>query len=437
MSDVEDTGTAVVKASPDPKPVPQDPPAQAVGFRRAAGLQPREPAPAGPVGWPATAQYAIALVERRRARSRRMLAWFALVVLLPTLLTAGYSLLVASPRYTSSFELTYQTYKGSSSLASGLVQSVTGTSQNNLVDLGTIVYEYLRSSALADKLDADLDLRRHFESSEIDWLSRLRSGSSREAFLSYFRSRVKVSQGLGGYVEVDVEAFDPGFAQTLAKAIVSAADGMVDDLTARARANEVKFAEAELTRQEERVTKARAALTQFQNRQGDQDPTRAANQLGTIVGTIEGQLAEARGQLSNAAGSLAGNSPIVTQLKAKVAALEGQLKSEQGRLAADRPAGVPGSAEPYSKVLDDYQALQLEQDFARNAYMAAQQGVVVARADAAKQQNYLVDFIPPTLPQHATDTFPIQATATVFLSMLLVFAFGSLVLGAARDQMIG
>ena len=432
MSEVDDKGTAVVKAGAEGKAPAPGRGGKVVGFR-GSGAELRAPAPGGPVAWPATTQYAVALIERRRARSRRLLGWFALVVLLPTLLVAGYTLLVATPRYTSKFEFTYQTFRGPSSLASGLVQSVTGTAQNNTVDIGTIVYEYLRSSTLADKLDASLDLRGHFAAPRLDWLSRLRPGSSREEFLDYFRSRVKVSQGLGGYISVDVDAFDPAFAQTLAKAIVTAADDMVDDLTSRARADEVKFAEAELGRQEERVRKARVALTAFQNRQGDQDPARAASQIGTIVGTIEGQLSDARSQLSTTAGALAPNSPIVVQLKAKVSSLEGQLKAEQGRLATDKA----GATAPYSQVLDDYAALQLEQDFAKNAYMAAQQGVVVARADAATKQNYLVDFIPPTLPQHESLAYPVEATATVFLSALLLFAFGSLLLGAARDQLMG
>ncbi len=444
MSDVEDIGTALVKTGPDGKPVGPARAGRGLGLRR-VGAAPVEAAAAGggAVGWPSTAQYAVALVERRRSRSRRLVAWFALIVLLPTLLTALYTLFVAAPRYTSDFELTYQTYRGPSSLASGLVQSVTGTAQSNTVDLGTIVYEYLRSATLAEKLDHDLDLRKHFGASGIDWASRLDPDSSREAFLSYFRARVQVSQGLGGYLKVEVDAFDPAFAQTFAKAIVAAADAMVDDLTARARANEVTFAEAELGREEERVRKARTALTEFQNRQGDQDPTRAASQLGTIVGSIESQLADARGQLTTTTGQLAPNSPIVLQLKSKIAALEGQLKSEQGRLASDRPAAAaPGSpagtaSAPYSKVLDEYQALQLEQEFAKNAYMAAQQGLVVARADAATKQNYLVDFITPDLPQHESYAYPVEATVTVFLSALLLFAFGSLVMGAARDQIVG
>lgn len=438
MSDVKDPSTAVVvNADSAPKAVPR------VG-RGGTSVQGRQGF--GPVAedrvqsfegarpsWPATAQYAQALIETRRHRSRRLLGWFTLVVLLPTFLTGGYFLLIATPRYSSKFEFTYQTYRGPSSLASGLVQSVTGTSQTNTVDLGSIVYEYMRSPALAEKLDASLDLRKHFTSPKIDWLSRLAGNASRESFLNYFRSHVIVSQGLGGYLDVMVQAYDPGFAQFLARAVVTASDDMVDDLTARARQNEVKFAEAELGRQEDRVRKARLALATFQNQHGDQDPTRAASQLGTIVGTIESDLSAARTQLSNTAPSLAANSPIVTQLKVKITSLEQQLKEEQQRLAST----TSGTNKPYSDVLAEYSSLQLEQEFAKNAYMAAQQGLTVARADAATKQNYLVDFVPPTLPERMSYLYPLQMTATVFLSMLLVLTFGSLVMGAARDQIVG
>ncbi len=381
--------------------------------------------------WPATAQYARALIDKRRRRGRRMLGWFAFLVLLPTIATVAYFGFVASPRYTSEFEFTYQTYRGPSSLASGLIQSVTGTSQTNTVDLGTIVYEFIRSPALAEKLDASLDLRQRFSDAKLDWLSRLSADASRETFLDYFRSHVIVSQGLGGYLDVKVQTFDPVFSQTLATAVVTASDKMVDDLTARARQNEVTFAEAELARQEERVRKARLAMTTFQNQHGDQDPGRAATQLGSIVGSIENDLSTARTELANTATSLSPNSPIVSQLKIKISSLEQQLKDQQQRLATDKSGGQ----KPYSEILDDYSSLQLEQDFAKNAYMAAQQGVVVARADAAKQQNYLVDFVPPNLPQRMSFQYPVQVTITVCLSMLLVLAFGSLMMGATRDQL--
>ena len=382
--------------------------------------------------WNATDQYADLLIKMRTRRKRTIAFRFFLVVVVPSLATAAYSTFIAAPRYQSFSELTYQTYKGPTSLASGIVQSVAGTSQTNTVDLGSIMYEYIRSPALADKLDRSLDLRRHYSAKTIDWFSRLQPDASREQFLNYYRSIVQASERIGGYIEIDVQAFDPAYSQSINKAIVVACDQMIDDLTARARGSSVKTAEAELTRQEDRVRKARSALTRFQNAHGDQDPNRAALQIGDIVGTLEGQLVTARAQYANAQFSLNANSPINAQLKLNIASLEQQLKTQQARLA-----GTSNSPNTFSKILDEYSNLQMEQEFAKNSYMAAQQGLAVARSSAETKQSYMVAFVPPSLPDRPTYDVTIHSTMTVLLSALLVFTLGSLIVGAGRDQIAG
>jgi capsular polysaccharide transport system permease protein len=381
-----------------------------------------------PASWSATTQHAQLLLEMRRARKRGFFVRLAVFVVLPTLLTLLYTTVLATPRYTSEFEITYQTYKPADSLSAGLKESVAGTSQTNSVDLATILYEYIRSAALLRKLDAKLNLRAYYSRPEIDYLSRLGVTASRERFLDYFLWRVSVSQGLGGFLTVDVQAFDPQFAQTLAMAVVQACDEMVDDMTARARSDETRFAEAEVARQEERVKRARLALTEFQNVHGDQDPQRVASQLGTIVGSLEADLASARAQLANTTPYLTATSPIVLQMKSRITSLEQQLSHEQGRLAS------AAGGTPYSVLLAQYSALQLEEEFAKTAYQAAQQGLTVARADAARKQNYLIDFAPPNEPDKPALSFPVVYTVTVFLGSLLALGFGSLVAGAFRDH---
>jgi capsular polysaccharide transport system permease protein len=93
-----------------------------------------------------------------------------------------------------------------------------------------------------------------------------------------------------------------------------------------------------------------------------------------------------------------------------------------------------GVGTPFSKVLEQYSALQLEEEFAKNAYQEAQQGLAIARADAARQQSYLVDFAPPYLPDKASFTIPVLYTFTVFVSSLVLFGIGSLIAGAFRHQ---
>jgi capsular polysaccharide transport system permease protein len=368
------------------------------------------------------------LVKMRRNRRRRFFIQLGLIVGLPTFVTLIYMLFIASPRYNSEFQATYQTYRGAQSLASGVIQSFAGTSQSNSIDLGAILYEYIRSPALLTELDRELHLREYFSSSKIDPISRLPKTASNEAFLSYYRNHVTVTEGLGGYLTVDVQAFDPQLAVTLARKIVSASDAMTDQITLRARSDEIRVAEREVDREEDRVRQSRLALAQFQNVHGDIDPERAATQLGDVVGKIESDLAAAREQLAQAQHDLSPSSPIVIQLKTLVGSLQSQLDRERGRLA-----GTDGNT-PYSTVLQQYSQLQLEQEFAKNAYLAAQQGLAVARADAARKETYLIDFAPPRAPDRPSLYFSGFIILSVLIGTLVIFGFGNLLIGAFRDQ---
>ena len=58
----------------------------------------------------------------------------------------------------------------------------------------------------------------------------------------------------------------------------------------------------------------------------------------------------------------------------------------------------------------------------------------MARADAARKQDYLIDFVPPVLPDQPSLDTPLTVTLSVFLGTLLGMAAISLVAGALRDQ---
>jgi len=380
--------------------------------------------------WPDAAQHAQVLVDMRRRRARRFLLRVLLFVGVPTALVTIYCFLIATPRYVSDFEITYQTYQAPTTLSTGLVQSMFGSSVGSNIDLGAILYEYVRSETMLRKLDEKLNLRAYYSNPDVDWPTRLRANASQEQFLDYYHWHiVDVAEGLGGYDTISITAFDDKFAFQIAQAIVQACDEMIDQMTARARNDEVKYAEEELKRQEDRVRAARLAETKFQNEHGDINPPTTATQFGQIVANIEGDLAKARTELANTLSFAKPDAPQVTQLKQRIAALEEQLKDQRARLA-----GNGNGDANYAKLLEQYQALQLEQQFAQNAYLAAQQGVTVARADAARKQNYLVDFVTPSQSTRPTRWFAITWIATTFLGSLFLFGVGSLIVGAFRDQ---
>ena len=376
--------------------------------------------------WPTVRPLQV-LMETRRERRKSFFKRLALFCGVPTLLVFLYFTFFASTRYISEVEFTYQTYQPPTSLTSGIVQTVLGGSQGSTVDMSTILYEYLRSEALMTKLDKEVNLRGYYSDPKVDYFSRMSADASISTFLRYFRSYISVSEGQGGYLTVDVYAFDPDYAEKVAKAVVRDTDQMIDDMTARARQDEVNYAEAELKRAEDRLLKARLALTDFQNAHGDLNPQNSANQIGGIIGKIESDLSNERTALESVK-TLDRNSPQISAIKSRIAALELQLKSEQQRLANSAGTGT------YSNLLNKYNALQIEQDFAKDAYSAAQQGLELAREDAARKQNYLIDFAPPYRPDSAGFLLILEYSVITLIISLVLFGIGSLVTGALRDQ---
>jgi capsular polysaccharide transport system permease protein len=430
MAEIKEERTAItVRADPEA----QD--SKRGRLRRLAGERTVTPAPeSGPAlatalpSWPDSGEHVRTLLNMRRDRWRRFLRRFALFCGLPTLITASYMFFVASPRYISEFQITYENYQMPKNLSTGIVQSLFGSTQNNLVDFGMILYQYIQSPALLSKLDSELHLRKYYGSRNVDFLSRMDKNASLAKFLMYYNWYVSASYSLGGYLTVNVQAFDPQFALKLSQAIVKACDQMINGIGERARQDEVKYAADELKREEARLLKDRLALTNFQNTHGDINPPASANQLTGIVGKLQSDLSAQRTQLADMLSYMSPSSPQVAAVKFEIAALEKQLKEQQRTLA------TTGDGTPYSKILDEYSRLQIDEEFAKDAYQAAQKGLEVARADAARQQSYLVDFAPPYLPDKPSLEVPVLYTLTVFVASLILFGIGSLLAGAFRDH---
>jgi capsular polysaccharide transport system permease protein len=413
------------------------------GTEARALAMPEQPAalPLTPAAWTAEA-LRIDLAKANRRRRRGFLLRMLAFVLLPTMLMAAYVYRYATPRYVSEFQITYQTV-AQPPPSTGLLSSLLGTSSGGIqVDMSQVLTAYLTSDTILQKIDKELNLRAHYSNPRIDWLDRLSPTAPSENFLRYFNRRISVDNMLGGYVVVDVQAFDPKFAQAIAKAMAAACDEMVASLTARARQEEVRVTERELRKTQDRLVKATLAVTNFRNEHVDFNPTVMAGQIDNVVGGLETQLAQARAALIADRTFLSEKAPQIVALKSQIVGLEKQIDAEKIRLArthdsAGAAAANPGSAQvkaPYSKIVAEWTALELEQKFATDSYLSAKQAYETALVNAELKANYVDSFVKPSLPQRSTSPDPLTWIAGAFLVALVAYAIGSLLIGSFRDQ---
>ena len=353
---------------------------------------------------------------------------FCLFVLLPTLIGGIYFGVIASDRYVAEARYAIRSgaqTSGGSFLANMLGSGAPGTSSRE--DAG-IVRDYILSHDMLETLQKRIDIRAHYGSPEVDWLSRLRADASEEDLLEYFQDRVEVIIVAETNIStLRVRAFDRETAQTIAQHLLNLSERLVNEMSERITEDTLSFARRELDRTETQVLLATTGLTRFRKDSLSIDPDQEATAVLGIIAGLETRLAASRAELIEARSVMRDKSPRVRSLKTRVAALARQVAEERDRLANAHSTDL-------TSLIELYQPLVLEQELAKQRYGSALTSLEAARAEAQRQQRYLIAFVSPKLPDEATEPRRAWMVATVFAFALLIYAIGGLVWSAIKDH---
>ena len=362
---------------------------------------------------------------RRRKRNGGLLGAFAMVVLAPTLLAAIYFGLIASPLYVSEAHVTIRSTKQqSTSVIEAVVTQGAGV---NLATESELVADYLRSRDLLNRIENQVGFRERYATYKADFFSRLEPGASREEAHKFFQQVVQVSDAGSGLLEIKVKAFTAADAHTVIQAAISAAEVVVNQLSDQAQADALTAAQAEVTRALDRVTDALGAIAAFQQAKGDIDPRRSAEAILAVVAGLEASLAEAQIERAELRSVLRPTAPAVKALNSRIGALQRELAQARGRLADNRD----------SDIAEDVQAFDIEQkklQLAERAYESALISQQTARQQAQNDRSYLVAYVPPSMPDVATEPKRLYKITTAFVVSLLAFGVGALIIGAIREH---
>lgn len=348
-----------------------------------------------------------------------------MVVLAPTLLAAIYFGLIASPLFVSEAHVTIRSTKQqSTSVIEAVVTQGTGV---NLATETELVADYLRSRDLLNRIENQVGFRDRYATYQADFFSRLEPGASREETHDYFRQVVQVADAGSGLLEIKVKAFTASDAHTVIQAAITAAEVVVNQLSDQAQADALAAADAEVNRSLDRVTQSLDAIAAFQQNNGDIDPRRSAEAILAVVAALEANLVEAQIERTVQRVSLRADTPTIRGLDSRIAALKREIADARGRLANSRN----------SDIAEDVQAFDIEQkklQLAERAYESALISQQTARQQAQNDRSYLVAYVPPSMPDVATEPKRLYKIATAFVVSLLAFGVGALIIGAIREH---
>jgi capsular polysaccharide transport system permease protein len=359
----------------------------------------------------------------------RTLISFGIVVLLPLCLLGLYFLFLATPQYFAEFRFSVTEVTpsagplgggGSGGTTAAAVASAMG-GHGGAVSGGTaqnfVVIDYLKSRQVVDELSQNVDIREIYSRPEIDWPNRFDKSRSTEHLVRYWNKMVWANYDpLTGLATVEIKAFRPDDALTVANQLVTLSENLVNKIAKRAEEDAVKFAEQEVVRAKAGLDKARAAMAEFREKEGVIDPIPSVVTGNTqLIGTLRGSVSQLEADYDTIRRqNLSESAPSVLALKSRVQAAREQLASVEREVSGSR-----SGRNVLAGVVARFEALDMDRQYAQAILLTSLQSLDRARASAAAQHLYLTPYVRPALPESA-------GGPRVFLSM----ALGAFILAA-------
>lgn len=381
----------------------------------------------------------LALSPRTQAAPARMKRrhWglflsFVLMVLAPVVLSGVYLAERAQDQYASTVAFTVRQEEGGGGvdLLGGLASFAGGAVSTD----SDVLYAFIQSQQIVEGIAERIDLVGHYAQHwQVDPVFSLWPDATVEDLVWYWQRVVRVSYDQStGLIELQALAFDPETAQALAQEIVYESQDMINALNEAARADAMRYAQAELAAAIDRLKETREALTRFRTRTQIVDPEADIQGRMGVLNTLQQQLAEALIELDLLRETTSRSDPRVTQATRRIEVIRDRIGQERENFAtADSPD--PDGAD-YPTLISEYESLVVDREFAEESYTNALAALDAARSNAARQSRYLAAYIQPTRAEEARFPQSEMIVGLVALLALLIWAMAALIFYSLRDR---
>ncbi|MCB1380603.1 MAG: hypothetical protein KDK89_19885 [Alphaproteobacteria bacterium] len=350
---------------------------------------------------------------------------FLLIFVLPLVAITIYELRYATDRYHSSAKILITQDTGTTqSFDLSVLGLPTAASSKDALTLVT----FINSIDMMKYLDARLQLRQHYTSSDIDWYTRFPSEGSEEDFHEYLGDFVMVNYEIESQlISIEVQAFTREYAQNVVNAILERSQEFVDKLNARVTLEQTQFFERQLTTTEARVKDAKNALLRFQRENRLFSTDTEASMVTANIGSLEKLLLDKQGELTVRLKELNESSPAIQLLRTEIATIKQQLSQEKDRLSG-------GSGDAVSELDAQFREIQFNLEFVTNIYKSNMAQLEQARLQAVQRLKYLVVVTTPSLADASLYPDRPYIIGTAVIVLLMIFFVVSLLAAIIREH---
>lgn len=365
-----------------------------------------------------------ARAARPKRRHYLLLITFVVWVLVPLGFAGVYLYAVADDQYAS--HVGFSVRKEDVGSAVELLGGITELSGSSSSDTD-ILYEFIQSQQIVRTVNEQIGLRAVYVNPD-DPIFGLGEDARIEALSNYWRRMVKIFyDSASGLIEIRVLAFEPNHAQEIARAIFDESSEMINELSVIARADATRYAKEELENAQARLKGARQALTAFRSRTRIVDPTADVQGQMGLLNSLQAKLADAIIERQLLAESTSPNDPRLSQAEKMIEVIRAQINEERGQFGND-------GDDDYARILEEYEALSVDQEFTEKSYLSAQAAYDAALAEAQRKSRYLAMHIKPTLAE--TPEYPRRLMMMGLIAAFLFISWAILAMSyySLRDR---
>lgn len=356
----------------------------------------------------------VAQPARAKRRHALMVVSFLVCVLVPMLVASFYLYRIAQDQYAS--EVGFYVQKEDVSASIDVISGLSNLSGSSSSDTD-ILYRFIGGQQMVITVDDTLDLERIY-SRPNDPVFSLPEKPSLEDMEAYWKRVVDIFYDPGsGLIEVRVVAFAANDAQDIAEVILQESTRMINELSRIAREDSMSYAKAELAHAVEQLKIARTAITAFRSRTKVVDPrTDIEGRIG-LLNDLQSQLANTLIELDLLELSSQGNGPRITQARRRVEVIRARILKEKDRFGENTIADDGG----FSNLYGQYEALNLELEFAQESYLSALANHNAAIAESQRKSRYLAAYKAPT--RASSPQYPKRGTHLLLIGSILCLSW--------------
>ncbi len=291
-----------------------------------------------------------------------------------------------------------------------------------------VIIEFILSRDMMNYLQRQLDIRAHYSSSDVDYLSRLAGDATEEEFhelyQGYFTAEYDVEKKI---VTLAVQAFDKTYAQNALRLILRRADEFIDALNNKVSREQLRFFEAEVVGRERELKKLKAELLEFQQTNKVLSTEAEAKTIFTTIGALETLLAQKNSELDSRKKILSKDSAILQELEAQISSLGRQIEVEKARLAG-------GEGRDISKLQAEFNEIRLGLELATAAYKSTLSTLEQVRVEASRKLKFLIVVTQPSLAGESEYPRTLYIIISTILISLMIYVVMSLLIAIIREH---